>query len=119
IPPVLIATETYHNHSLASNLEEYIDKGKISTIQEIESLNFSRAKNSNLVYQKGEKSVWLKFKVLNKSHSSQLFINIPYTDITRISLYKNQNGHIVLLDEVGYSLSVKKNISRSPDFILK
>ncbi len=118
MPPVTVS-DKQPTTSIAPFIYEYIDKGdKVSTLEQIINENlFTKANGKIPIYAQHVKSVWLKFTVKNLTSQSGLFINIPYTNLSIVSLYQKTGNHYELVTQDGNMIDVAWHPSVSPNII--
>ena len=87
----------------------FVDKGSHYNISDIvHSAGFKRQKKDIPVMDVKEGIIWLKFSILNQTANSNLFLDIQYSNISEIALYKLENNKLSIVDSAGNSLSKYK-----------
>lgn len=117
--PIARVTDSSPTKQIAGYLQEFIDRSEKLTITDIQHLNpFKGATNRNPIYANAVQSVWLKFASENASKSSTLFLDVAYSNISQVTLYKLVNGNYIKIDEGGNSVQFQQYIPGSPDIVL-
>ena len=117
--PAVKITDSNSNVPLAPFLDEYIDHGGVSSLDEILSKKFQSTIGGTPNYNPAIKSVWLKFEALNNSASSSIYLNIAFSNIECVSVYKKNNDNsFSKIGEGGNSLPLKQVFYGSTDIIL-
>ena len=62
-------------------------------------------------------NIWAKFKVVNSTVDSIFFLNLQYSNISELSLYKYNDGRLQLLNSTGNDFAFEKRTNTSPDFV--
>ena len=117
---VLTITQQKQSALISPNLEEWVDSGKISTLNEIiHATEFKRRGGGIPVFPSNVKSVWFKFEAKNKSNSATLFLTIAYPNLSRVSLYRMDSvlAEPVLIGKEGNEISSPGIIAGSPNLI--
>ena len=105
---------------LSSGLEQLVDSTKISTPDEVlHSFSFVKNKGRIPVFLNTVKSVWFRFTTENNSGSGTLFLNIPYPNLSRVSLYKidSANSTATLIGREGNEIISTQKIDGSPNLV--
>ena len=117
--PVPVAvTDAKGNLPLSKYAEEYIDAGKVSSVNEVLLKTFQPAEGRTLNYNPAVQSVWLKFAAANHSTSTSLYLNIVSANIGSVALYKKTPEGFLKVEEGGNSFTLLKNRFSSPDIVL-
>jgi two-component system NtrC family sensor kinase len=118
--PTITVTQRHANISTAPFMEEYVDAGdSVSTIQTIAAHNpFKKTKGQTPIYGQQVKSVWLRFKVQNNTSFPTLFLNIPYPNLSLVSLYQNNNSEYFIIGKEGNAIEIVEHAAPSPNIIL-
>ncbi len=69
------------------------------------------------VYQVIPGNLWMKFTLINKGNDRFLFLDLPYSNITKLSFYRLQSDTLQLLEEEGNSYPFYSRKSSTPDFV--
>jgi two-component system NtrC family sensor kinase len=115
--PAVKITDTNFTFSLAHYLDEYIDHDSVSSLNTVLLKNFTSTKGASPIYGNNVTSAWLRFKALNGSSSPSIFLNIAYTDIEEVTLYKLTDNAYTELEKGGNAVSLIKRIFSSPNMI--
>lgn len=115
--PAVKITDSNFTFSLAHYLDEYIDYDSVSSLNTILHKKFTSTKGINPNYSNDITSAWLKFKAINSSSSPSIFLNIAYTDIEEVTLYKQSNNTYAEIGKGGNGLQLIKRVFSSPNII--
>jgi len=115
--PTVKITDSNYTFSLADYLEEYIDQDSVSSLNTIGNKIFSTTKSGSPIYNGNIKSVWLKFSVLNNSTSPSIFLNIAYTDLEKVTLYKKSDNAYIRIAQAGNAVQLIKRVFSTPNII--
>lgn len=69
------------------------------------------------VYQVIPGNIWMKFILINEGNDRFLFLDLPYSNITKLSFYRMQNDTLQPLEEEGNSYPFYSRKSSTPDFV--
>ena len=69
------------------------------------------------VYQVIRGNLWMKFTVVNEGNDRFLFLDLPYSNISKLSFYKMQSDTLQLLEEEGNIYPFYSRKSSTPDFV--
>ena len=69
------------------------------------------------VYQVIRGNLWMKFTVVNEGNDRFLFLDLPYSNISKLSFYKMQSDTLQLLEEEGNIYPFYSKKSSTPDFV--
>ncbi len=99
-------------------MEEWVDSVGVSLpAQVIKNNKFVKTNGAIPIYPNHIKSTWYKFTVNNTTSSSPLFLDIAYTNLSRVSLYKVTDQQISLIGEDGNERITVPMIAGSPNII--
>lgn len=115
--PIAEITDSNVTISLAEHLDEYIDRDSVSSINTVIFKKFVSTKGASPIYSHKVKSAWLKFRVRNNSASPAIFLNIAYTDIEEITIYKKSNNTFLEIGQAGNGVPLIKRVFSSPNII--
>lgn len=115
--PAVTITDSNVTFSLAKYLDEYIDHDSVSSLHSVLLKNFESTKGASPNYNNNVRSAWLRFNAINKSISPSIFLNIAYTDIEEVTLYKNINNVFIEIGKGGSAVSLIKRVFSSPNII--
>ncbi len=117
-PPAVKITDRNPTFSLEKYIEEYVDKDSVSSLQAALLKNFQPAKGGTPNYNPQVKSVWLKFKAVNSSPAPSIYLNIAFSNLGHVTIYKKNNIGYTIIGEGGNELPLKQIIFPSPDIII-
>lgn len=118
--------KVYHFSTAASDqpigkfTEIFIDPTGSLTASEIlmKQKEFHPSKYSNINFPPSKNTVWVRFTIQNDQEDKNLFIYLPYSNISLINFYKTSFDSLKLIYTKGNSLSVTEfEYLESPAFI--
>jgi hypothetical protein len=87
----------------------YIDSAGQCDIKKIQAIkSFYKSQNDVPIFQVNEGNIWIRFTLSNKSESSSLLLNLPYSNISFLEFYKIENGKVVKRSQSGNALKYSK-----------
>lgn len=116
--PVIKITDSHPTFSLAAFLEEHVDKDSLSSLDNILSKTFESTKGGIPNYHPDVRSVWLKFEAVNNSASPSVYLNIAFSNIGNVCIYKKSDDGFSKISEGGNSLPLTHKFLASTDIIL-
>ncbi|WP_018616810.1 sensor histidine kinase [Segetibacter koreensis] len=116
--PVISITDSHPTISIGNYVEEHVDKDTFSSLETVTQKKFNTVTGGTPNYNPVIKSVWLKFRAVNNSSSPSVYLNIAFSNLGRVSVYKKNNAGLSLITEGGNELPLKHTIVASPDIIL-
>ena len=120
--PILKISRPDNSVPLSSFLYEYIDTGKnVSPFQQPKAeIPFAKTDGKTRIYAQNVKSVWLKFSIENNTDEAWLYLNIPYSNLSVVSLYEVRNdGTFQLVGRQGNGTPATPQSSASPNLYFK
>jgi two-component system, NtrC family, sensor kinase len=103
---------------VASVMEEWVDTAGVSLPEQVININkFVKTNGEIPIYPNHIKSTWYKFTVKNTSSSAALFLDIAYSNLSRVSLYKITDQQISFIGNDGNELFSIPTIAGSPNII--
>ena len=120
--PILKIVQPDNSVPLSPFLYEYIDTGKnVSPFQEPKAeIPFTKTDGKTRVYTQNVKSVWLKFSIENNTDQARLYLNIPYANLSVVSLYEvRSDGTFQLVGRQGNATPATPQSSASPNLYFK
>lgn len=115
---VISITNASQSAIISSDLEEMIDSTKVSTVEEVIHLNkFVESSGRIPLFPNNIKSVWFRFTIQNNSNSLTLYLNIAYTNLSRVALYNIDGQNVALIDIEGNEIINTQKIAGSPNII--
>ncbi|WP_207493402.1 7TM diverse intracellular signaling domain-containing protein [Aridibaculum aurantiacum] len=119
-PSIVKVTSSDNAVSIAPYLQQYIDpKDKVSTLESVlSSAEFTPFVGEIPNYGLNTKSVWLRFTVKNNTPRRTLYLEIPYTNLSQLKLYHQQQGNFALLAQDGNTLPIQEKVAATPNYVL-
>jgi len=112
-----IISDKNNNVFISAGIEYYIDSNNSLRLDQLkDSVLFNSRVGHTPVFTSDVKNVWLKFSVINNS-SFNAYLDISYTNISKVSLYRLEGNNIRFVDEAGNNVLTKKFNPGSPDII--
>jgi signal transduction histidine kinase len=111
-------TDNTSNIFISNGAKYLIDTNHSITPEQINSRDLFNSQNgsSTPVFKQDINSVWVRFAAINQS-SHEIFLDIPYTNIGSVSLYRLQNDSIVFMEAAGNSIAINKYLPGNPNII--
>ncbi|MBS1747389.1 MAG: GHKL domain-containing protein [Bacteroidetes bacterium] len=111
-------TESTPSVFISNGAKYLIDKSNTISVEQINSKDLfnSRQGSSTPVFKENIRSVWVRFETLNQS-SHEVFLDIPYTNIGSVSLYRLQHDSIVFIETSGNNIPVNKYEPGNPNIV--
>ena len=78
---------------------------------------FTLAQEKIPIYNVNVNNVWLKFQISNKTNSNDIFLDIRYSNLSKITLYKLENNKLKLVNIQGNTIHNNYNSLLGPNFI--
>ena len=114
----IIINGTKQEVLLSGNYSFYFDiDNKDLNGKHILQQKFVLAYNKIPSYRVGINNVWIKFNVLNKSDDSKIYLDIRYSNLSNIALYKIENNNLRLIDIQGNTVNKSYNLLLGPNYI--
>lgn len=117
-PPAVKITDSNQTVALENYLEQYVDKNAVSSLDDVLRKNFQSTSGAVPNYEPYVKSVWLKFKIVNNTAASSLYLNIAFANLSEVTLYQKKDSGFSAISKEGNALPLKPGIFHSPDAIL-
>lgn len=117
-PPAVKITDSNQTVALENYLEQYVDKNAVSSLDDVLRKNFQSTSGAVPNYEPYVKSVWLKFKIVNNTAASSLYLNIAFANLGEVTLYQKKDSGFSAISKEGNALPLKPGIFHSPDAIL-
>lgn len=116
--PQIQITGDRQSSVLAENIEFMEDvSNKMSPQEVLEKGQFLRTNNQIPVFNSNVKNAWFRMDVANQSASNSLFIDIAYSNLSQVSLYRIDSGKAVLLSRDGNAVLADSNQRKTTHFI--
>lgn len=111
-------TDKAPNVFISNGAKYLVDRHNSITADQINSKDLFNSRNgsSTPVFKENIRSVWVRFIALNQS-SHEVFLDIPYTNIGSVSLYRLHNDSIIFMEAMGNNIPVNKYEPGSPNII--
>ncbi len=103
--------------SLASSYAYFVDSSQSIPTSQITNELFTDKSGNVPVPGVGINKIWLRFSVTNNSGSNEFYLNLKYTNLSKVSLYKAENNNLTKLQSQGNSLPLVNNSSPASNFI--
>ncbi len=94
-----------------------IDSSHSISSSQILNKRFTDKSGKVPVFDVGVNKVWFRFLVYNHTKSSECYLNLKYTNLSKVTLYKVINNEAVLIQSQGNSLPLSKNDNLTPNFV--
>ena len=103
---------------LAENIEFLEDDtNKMSAEDVLKNDKFQRTSNQIPVFQINEKNAWFKMDVANQSASNSLFLDIAYSNLSKVTLYRIDSGKANMLAFDGNAVQTDSVQRKTTHFI--
>ncbi len=118
IAQVVNITNETPSYLLSKGMEEFVDiKGETPVEEVLRDNRFIKTNGNIPIFSNKVKSVWFRFSVQNSSSSPVLYLNITYTNLSKLSLYKITHHQATLIGEQGNSIANTTEHYRSPNIV--
>jgi two-component system NtrC family sensor kinase len=112
-----VISDTKNVVSITKEIKYFIDSNNSFQINHFKDTNlFNSTTGSTPTFTYDVKNVWIKFSVINKS-SSNIYLGIPYPNISKVTLYKSDSGKAKIIAAAGNSVLKKQYMPGSPDIV--
>ncbi len=119
----LVVSNQHASIPLSSFLTEYIVKGEHGSVTAAQADDipqtdfvFLATNGKTRIYPPGMQSVWLRFQVKNATDDPALYLNIPYSNLSVVSLYEAKaDGTFVLVGKQGNAVPFTQHYSITPN----
>jgi two-component system NtrC family sensor kinase len=98
------------------NYAYYIDTKHTDNAEDILKRKFIVSSGKVPVYPIGTDNVWIRFTVQNSTNSDRLYLDLRYTNLSKITLYKASVQSILPLDSAGNAQPVSCDSCIVPNF---
>jgi len=96
----------------------FIDKKSIFTSQDIiANADFELQKKAIPVMDVTKGTVWAKFSVFNSSRDSMYYLDLQYSNISELTLYKLSDDQLQMIDSTGNNIAISNHSENRRDFI--
>lgn len=105
------------SYILSGYMKQLVDTGRVSTVEEVMRQDRFTTGSGNIpLFPNDIKSAWFRFSVSHESKKSpHLFLNIAYSNLSRVSLYKLDSGKAVLIGNEGNEVTGAQKVAGSPN----
>lgn len=115
-----LATITNENqvYTISSDMEQWVDSSGLFTAEQVlQKGKFVNTKGRIPIFPNRIKNVWFRFSVKNLSSSPTAFLNIAYSNLSRVSLYSVERQRVTLMGKEGNEVIQAKGIAGLPNII--
>ncbi|MEK7200322.1 MAG: 7TM-DISM domain-containing protein, partial [Bacteroidota bacterium] len=115
-----LATITNENqaYTISSDMEQWVDSSGLFTAEHVlQKGKFVNTKGRIPIFPNRIKNVWFRFSVKNLSSSPTAFLNIAYSNLSRVSLYSVERQRVTLMGKEGNEVIQSKEIAGLPNII--
>ena len=110
-------SENHPEISISSSYSFLIDSNHNLETTQVIKHKFSVASGNNPVFEVGVNKIWIRFSVYNHSDEDKCYLNLKYTNLSKITLYKLIGNSLVKLQSQGNSLALAKVENPTPNFV--
>lgn len=115
-----LATITNENqaYTISSDMEQWVDSSGLFTAEQVlQKGKFVNTKGRIPIFPNHIKNVWFRFSVKNLSSSPTAFLNIAYSNLSRVSLYSVERQRVTLMGKEGNEVIQAKGATGMPNII--
>lgn len=115
-----LATITNENqaYTISSDMEQWVDSSGLFTAEQVlQKGKFVNTKGRIPIFPNRIKNVWFRFSVKNLSSSPTAFLNIAYSNLSRVSLYSVERQRVTLMGKEGNEVIQAKGTAGLPNII--
>lgn len=115
-----LATITNENqvYTISSDMEQWVDSSGLFTAEQVlQKGKFVNTKGRIPIFPNRIKNVWFRFSVKNLSSSPTAFLNIAYSNLSRVSLYSVERQRVTLMGKEGNEVIQVKGTAGLPNII--
>lgn len=113
-----VITDQSPSYTISANMDELVDNTNALTPQQVlQSKNFINTQGRIPIYPNDIDNVWFRFSVNNNSKSARLFLNIAYSNLSHVQLYRVDAANPVLMEEQGNAIPATNRFGSSPNFV--
>ena len=111
-------TKTNQSSVLSKYMEQVIDGEKVSTVEQIvKDATFTKSSGEIPIFPNSVKSVWFRYTVENNAESPTLFLDIAYSNLSIVNVYKIDSGKAIWLGNDGNEVAYKNLYHNTPRLI--
>jgi two-component system NtrC family sensor kinase len=105
-------------YTVSANMEELVDSAANLTAEQVmRSGKFVNTNGRIPIYPNNITSVWFRFSVKNNSASAKLFLNIGYSNLSLVSLYRADSLNTSLVSKQGNAIGGGNELVASPNLV--
>lgn len=117
-PPQILITGDRQSSVLAENIEFLEDEtNKMSAEDILQKGKFQRTSNQIPVFKLDVKNAWFKMDVANQSASNSLFLDIAYSNLSKVTLYRIDSGKLNMLSMDGNAVPTDSVQRKTTHFV--
>lgn len=117
---VLNITDVSRTTPVGKYVYMFIDKKSIYTKSDIiANAEFELQQKAIPVMDVTKGTVWAKFSVFNSSLDSMFYLDLQYSNISELTLYKLSQGQLQMIDSTGNNIVVSNHSEKRRDFIFR
>lgn len=117
---ILNITDVSRTNPVGKYVYMFIDKKSIYTTRDIiANAEFNLQQKAIPVMDVTKGTVWAKFSVFNSSADSMFYLDLQYSNISELTLYKLSQGQLHMIDSTGNNIAVSKHSEKRRDFIFR
>lgn len=117
-PPQILITGDRQSSVLAENIEFLEDDtNKMSAEDILQKGKFQRTSNQIPVFKLDVKNAWFKMDVANQSASNSLFLDIAYSNLSKVTLYRIDSGKLNMLSMDGNAVPTDSVQRKTTHFV--
>lgn len=108
---VIVVSHEQSTVSIKSHYKEYIDKKGDAQPEEVLNSNFLNSVDNKIpVYSNSVKTVWIQFSAKNQTNFNTLYLDIRFSNLTNVKLYKITGSTVQLIGEGGNGFLNRKKV---------
>lgn len=116
--PQILITGDRQSSVLAENIEFLEDDtNKMSAEDILQKGKFQRTSNQIPVFKLNVKNAWFKMDVANQSASNSLFLDIAYSNLSKVTLYRIDSGKLNMLSMDGNAVPTDSVQRKTTHFV--
>ena len=116
--PQILITGDRQSSVLAENIEFLEDDtNKMSAEDILQKGKFQRTSNQIPVFKLDVKNAWFKMNVSNQSSSNSLFLDIAYSNLSKVTLYRIDSGKLNMLSMDGNAVPTDSVQRKTTHFV--
>ncbi len=115
----ILLSDTSSEVPLSNNYFYLVDTFKNIPASQIVKYPFIKASNQIPVFDISVKKVWIQFELNNQTKDSNYYLDLKYTNLSKISLYRITKDSLKKIDMQGNALPLSKTDNLSPNFVFQ